>query len=103
MALQLDYKIRQSSTIIQNAYWKIHRIDFHQKKSIYIGITPMFIEQNNEKIALCECINFGLTAENENFDLFFSNEVLSLENVNIVENAYNYLKTLPEFENAINI
>lgn len=103
MALQLDYQINTSTAVIPAVYWKITYIDFCPKQHTIIYITPFApsVADPLQKVAIDNAKQFLITNDQIVFDDYFS--IDALDTSNIIENSYNYLKTLTQFTNAINV
>lgn len=87
MALILK-KEMDTGVVLENAYCKVEEVTANKEKmNFYLGIYLNKVARNNDKTPL----------ETK----FYSCEHNVLVNENSIRQAYNYLKTLDEFENAV--
>lgn len=102
MALQKDFTKGNSSLIIKNGYAKICCIEYLAKKSatILIRIFAIKDDSDNNKEAVEEVT---VSTSSEDFNNYFSVENLNQLDSNIIKQGYNFLKTLPKFQDSTDI
>lgn len=103
MAFQKDLQIGNSSLIVPDAYISVSRIEFYAKKQILISTSFHASRQDkiDEKDAIAPEKQLPpLKSDDPVFDNFFSMSALVAAGADIVGNAYQYLRTLPEFADA---
>lgn len=103
MALQKDFTI--GSLQVPNAYIRVFHVEYFPNELVTIDVKT-FANKNDSDDKLqpiCNCRRFNVSSSDENFNNYFSIAKISEIDSNIIKQSYNYLKTLPEFENSTDV
>lgn len=105
MALQQDYLIPNTTINISSAYYRITRVTQHELTNIIIHLVVYkdISDRNDNLIIPGSSIQYNIESSNNDFDEYFSDSSLKKLNKNLLFNSYQYLKTLDEFSQAVDI
>lgn len=104
MALKKDCVDVASSLTIVDAYHRISRIDDKRDDHAANITVNIYISQEDRELGKSPLPGFGIRnylLNGNSYDGYLGIDVLNQPNMNHVQQAYEYLKTLPEFQNAI--
>lgn len=97
MALSLNYKDSTRNVEFLNCYWRITDIEEGDTCKITVNIYFSREKSDLDKISK----RYGQFALGSQTFYFVPNR--NVKKVNLVKQAYRYLKTLPMFEKAVNV
>jgi len=105
MALQKSVVLNSGVGLLES-YIKISKILYSNISSTqsYVDITINIFNDKASRDALKpEVISFNYRVTDEDFDTYFSLNVLSQDGINIISQGYEYLKSLDFFSDSVDI
>jgi hypothetical protein len=103
MALQKSIDLMNGINLPE-AYIKISSIEYNNADTLSVRLSvDIFKDQDSRNSKKPEVVKYDYTISGDNFTTYFSLNVLSQDGKNILQQGYEYLKSIDFYKDAIDI
>jgi len=103
MALQKQVEL-SSGIVLEEAYHRLVSVQLDYVSKVFQLVINIYVNESLRREGKnCILTNYFNNEDRNVFDQFFSVEALNISEQNPIERGYEYLKTLPDYEEAVNV